>query len=120
MLEIFGVGYPIDLIPFEMGDVYVIVGMDWLSRFGAMIDYEWQMVIVRDPSSGMLTIYGKGTRSGSALCSAARARQSLQHGCMGYLAYVVVTQVEEKGTTSIYDVPVVCDFPDVFPEEWSF
>ena len=40
------VSYPIDLIPIPMRDVYVIVGMDWLSRLGAMIDYEGQRVLV--------------------------------------------------------------------------
>ena len=49
-LEIFGVSFPIDLIPIPMGDVCVIVGMDWLSRFGAMIDCEGQRVVVRTPS----------------------------------------------------------------------
>ena len=39
-LEIFRVSFPIDLIPIPMGDVCMIVEMDWLSRFGAMIDYE--------------------------------------------------------------------------------
>ena len=45
-LEIFGVSFPIDLIPIPMGDVCMIVGMDWLSRFGAMIDCEGQRVVV--------------------------------------------------------------------------
>ena len=40
VLEIFGVEFPIDLVPIGMGDVCVIVGMDWLSRFGAIIDCE--------------------------------------------------------------------------------
>ena len=75
------------------------------------------MVTVRDPSGGVLTMYGKGTRSGSAFCFATRARQSLQHGCMGYLAYVVHTRVGEKISVSISDVPSVHDFHDVFPEE---
>ena len=44
VLEIFGVGFPIDLIPIAMGDVCVIVGMDWLSRFGAVIDCERQRI----------------------------------------------------------------------------
>ena len=35
---IFGVEFPIDLVPIVMGDVCVIVGMDCLSRFGAVID----------------------------------------------------------------------------------
>lgn len=39
-LEISGVSYPIGLIPILKGDVCMIVGVDWLSRFGAMIDYE--------------------------------------------------------------------------------
>ena len=31
VLEIFGVEFPIDLVPIAMGDVYVIVGMDWFA-----------------------------------------------------------------------------------------
>ena len=42
VLEIFEVPYPIDPIPIPMGDVCVIVGMDWLRKFGAMIDCEGQ------------------------------------------------------------------------------
>ena len=67
-----------DLVPIAMGDVCVIVGMDWLSRFGAVIDCERQMVTIQDPSGGVHTVYDEGTRSGSTFCSAARARQSLQ------------------------------------------
>lgn len=37
VLEIFRVPYPIDLISISMGDVCVILGMDWLSSFDAMI-----------------------------------------------------------------------------------
>ena len=107
--------FPIDLIPIPMGDVCVIVGMDWLSRFGAMIDCEGQRVVVRTPSGGELVVYGEGTRLGSGFCSAARARQYIQHGCAGYLAYVVDTRVREQ--LSVSEVPVVREFANVFPEE---
>lgn len=40
VLEIFRVPYPIYLIVIPMGGIYMIVGMDWLSGFGAMIDCE--------------------------------------------------------------------------------
>ena len=40
VLEIFGVSFPIDLIPIPMWDVCVIVGIDWLSPFSDMIDCE--------------------------------------------------------------------------------
>ena len=46
VLEIFGVEFPIDLVPIAMRDVCVIVGMDWLSRFGAVIDCERQLVTI--------------------------------------------------------------------------
>ena len=42
MVEIFGVEFPIDLIPIAMGYVCVIVGMDWLSRYRDLIDSERQ------------------------------------------------------------------------------
>lgn len=74
VLEIFGVGYSIDLIPIAMGYVYVSIGMDWLSRFRVLIDCKQKLVTVRDPIGGVLTIYGEGTRSGSTFCSATRAR----------------------------------------------
>ena len=117
VLEIFGVEFPIDLVPIAMGDVCVIVGMDWLSRFGAVIDCEWQLVTIRDPSGGVLTVYGEGTRPDSAFCSAARARQSLQQGCSGFVAYVVDTRVGAERPSTVEEVPIVREFPDVFPEE---
>ena len=48
------------------------------------------------------------------LISAITARKMLRRGCQGYLA--VVRNVEaDKG--AVDRVPVVCEFPDVFPEE---
>lgn len=37
----------------------------------------------------------------------------------GLLAYVVDTRFVNKRSIYVSDVPVVCDFPDVFPEELS-
>ena len=73
---------------------------------------------VRDPSGGVLTIDGEGTRSGSAFCFAFRARQCLQHRCLEYLAYVVDSRVDEKRSISNSYIPVVRDFPDAFPLEF--
>ena len=46
VLDIFGVEFPIDLVPITMRDVCVIVGMDCLSRFGAVIDCEHPLVTI--------------------------------------------------------------------------
>ena len=51
----------------------VIVGIDLLSRFGAMIDCEGQWVVVRTSSGGEPIIYGQGTKVGSTFCLATRA-----------------------------------------------
>lgn len=48
VLDIFGVRFSIDLIPIVMEDVWVIVGMDWLSQFRALIDCENQLVTIRN------------------------------------------------------------------------
>ena len=108
--------FPIDLVPIAMGDVCVIFGINWLSRFGAVIDYTQQMVTIRDPSGGVLIVYDEGTRSESAFYYAARESQSLQWECIGGLTYVMDTRVTTKRSRSISDVPVVCDFLEFFHE----
>lgn len=52
-----------------------------------MIDCERQLVVAQTPSGGELTLYGEVTR----VDATARAPQYLQHGCLGFLAYVVET-----------------------------
>lgn len=44
-----------------------------------------------------------------------RSRIYLQQGCSGFLAYVMDTQVE--GMKVVVDVPIVREFPDVFPRD---
>ena len=50
------------------------------------------------------------------LISAITARKMLRKGCQGYLALVRDTTAEK---TSISDVPVACEFTDVFPDEFA-
>ena len=38
---------------------------------------------------------------------------------MGFLAYIMDTRVSTGRPSSISNVPVVCEFPDVIPEELS-
>lgn len=114
-MNIFGVSFPIDLIPIPMKQVCVIIGMDWLSHFGAMIDCECQRVVVRTLSSREPIVYGEGTKVGSGFFSVAKARQYILHGCVGFLAYVVDTRARDQ--ISISEVLLVRVFADVFPEE---
>ena len=49
----------------------------------------------------------------SSIISATLARKLMRQGCGAYLAHIVDTQLESP---SIKDIPVICDFPKVFPE----
>lgn len=116
VLDIFSVGFLIDFILIVMVNVCMFTGINWLSRCRAVINCEKQLVMIRDPSRGLITIYGEGTRVGSAFCSTARVRQCLCHGCNGYLAFVVDLRVDGKLTVS--DIPIVREFPNVSPRDF--
>ena len=47
------------------------------------------------------------------LISVMKAQSLLRKGCEGYLAYIVRDDKDVK----LEDIPIVRDFPDVFPEE---
>ena len=82
-----------------MREVNIIVGMDRLNQFDALIDCRKKIVRFRIPSGGELTIWGEGSKGISTFCSAARARKYLQHGCEGFLSYVINARGEKKEAT---------------------
>lgn len=51
-LEMFWVRFPIHCVPISLIRVRIIVGMDWLTRFRDLIDYDHQLVGVQTPSGG--------------------------------------------------------------------
>ncbi|KAJ9538971.1 hypothetical protein OSB04_031704 [Centaurea solstitialis] len=115
-LVIHGVPFRINLIPTPMRGIDVIVGVDRMYQNGGTLDCEGQLVRIRNPSGGELVLYGKGRKKRLAFCTVMKARKYLQHGCAGYLVYAVTGQAEER-KLSVADVPMVSEFPDVFPED---
>ena len=92
----------------------VILGMDWLARHYASLDCREKVVIFRIPNDDEFHFRGDKASMPQNLISAITARKMLRRGCQGYLA--VIRNVEaDKG--AVDRVPVVCEFPDVFPEE---
>ena len=66
------------------------------------------------PGQDEVVLKGEKGYSSYNLISAAKAERFIRKGCKAYLAHVVeVKQVN----SSVRDIPSVCDFPDVFPEE---
>ncbi|GJV53179.1 reverse transcriptase domain-containing protein [Tanacetum coccineum] len=47
----------IDLIPMPMGEIDVVIGMDWLSKYDAIISCQNKLIRIRTPSGGETFIY---------------------------------------------------------------
>ena len=77
-LDIFSESYLIDFVPIPLRESKVIMGMDWLSPDGMMIDFGLHLVRVRTPSRGDLVIHSEGAQRGPTLCSATWVGRYLQ------------------------------------------
>ncbi|KAJ9543326.1 hypothetical protein OSB04_023033 [Centaurea solstitialis] len=73
-------------------------------------------VVVQTLSGGELTIEGDGKRRLPKMCTLAKARKHILHGDSSYSAYVDDSRDEAKKKT-VADVPVVSEYPDVFPDD---
>ncbi|XP_028125311.1 uncharacterized protein LOC114322229 [Camellia sinensis] len=103
-----------NLLPLDMNLFDIILGMDWLGEYGATIDCLTKQISFHPPGQSESTFQGYGVTSPPYLISAARACRLIQKGCRGYLCSVLEGQALNENTDKI---PVVCEFPDVFPKE---
>uniref|UniRef100_A0A251VQQ9 RNA-directed DNA polymerase n=1 Tax=Helianthus annuus TaxID=4232 RepID=A0A251VQQ9_HELAN len=106
--------FSINLIPMQMGSFDVIVGMDWLRRVRAEVVCSEKFIRLPLPNGDSLHVYGEKPSQGLKLMSCIKANKCLRKGTFAFLAHIV--EKKDKGP-SISDVPVVRDFPDVFPED---
>ncbi|XP_035830755.1 uncharacterized protein LOC118480153 [Helianthus annuus] len=105
--------YSIDLIPMSMGEIQVVIGMDWVSRHHAKVVCIRKEIKLTSPSRKHVTIYEE--KGGNpVVCSMLEAHKLMQHGCKAYMVYACES---EKESPKIGDVPVVRDYEDVFPED---
>ena len=92
----------------------MILGMDWLSHHQVVVDCRMKRVTLRTPSDEEVTFIGERLNHLSNVIFAATARTMVRKGCKAYLAYVVDT---EKAKPSSSNIPIVCDYPNMFLEE---
>ncbi|GKF07354.1 putative reverse transcriptase domain-containing protein, partial [Tanacetum coccineum] len=113
--------FNIDLMPIELGSFDVIIGMDWLAKYHAVIvcdeklvriPFENKTLIVRGDGSNQ----GNETRLNIILCT--KTQKYMLKGCHVFLAHVTTKKTEDKSKGKrLEDVPIVRDFPEVFPED---
>ncbi|GKA03804.1 putative reverse transcriptase domain-containing protein [Tanacetum coccineum] len=92
--------FNINLMPVELGSFDAIIGMDWLARYQAIIVCAEK--IVRIPwGNETLIVHGDGSNQGH------EARDETQR------------RLKTTKKKRLEDVPIVRDFPEVFPEDLS-
>ncbi|GKA22741.1 reverse transcriptase domain-containing protein [Tanacetum coccineum] len=108
-------------MPVELGSFDVIIGMDWLAKYHAVIVCAEK--IVRIPfGDEILIVRGDGSSNehGTRLniISCTKAQEYLTKGCHVFLANITATKDKDKSKGKrLEDVPVVQEFPKVFPED---
>ncbi|XP_074327424.1 uncharacterized protein LOC141665346 [Apium graveolens] len=107
-IEIAGHIFTANLIPFQLGEFDVILGMDWLASFSTQIDCKDKRVVLSLPQ-GKKVIF-KGQRQTQTFLTSMQAKKLIQKGCEAYLAYVVD---KSREVSNPEDIPVVRDFQDV-------
>ncbi|XP_071687649.1 uncharacterized protein [Rutidosis leptorrhynchoides] len=98
-------------IRIEVGD-----GMDWLSRHKASIKCDKKIIYFPLADETRVVARGERGRFNCPLISMMKAKKSLATGCDSFLAYVIDAKKEKK---FVSDIPIVFEFPEVFPDELS-
>ena len=80
-----------------------------------MVDCRIKKVTIRTPNEDEVTFIGERSNHLSNVISVATTRTMVRKGCEAYLAYVIDT---EKARPSVFDIPTVSDFLDMFLEEF--
>ncbi|GJW08745.1 putative reverse transcriptase domain-containing protein [Tanacetum coccineum] len=120
-LGLLGHPFDIDLMTVELGSFDVIIGMDWLAKYHALIVCEEK--VVRIPyGDEVLIIQGDDcdgrSKSNLNIISCTKTQKYMEKGCQVYLAQVTSKKNEDESEEKrLEDVPIVREFPEVFLED---
>ncbi|GJR01710.1 putative reverse transcriptase domain-containing protein [Tanacetum coccineum] len=115
--------FNIDLMPVELGSFDIIIGMDWLRKYHAVIVCDEKLVQI--PYGNETLIFhgnesNNGRESRLTIISCSKAQEYMAKGCQIFLAQISAKKEEDKSEgKKLKDVPIVRDFPEVFPEDLS-
>ncbi|GKC03736.1 putative reverse transcriptase domain-containing protein [Tanacetum coccineum] len=113
--------FNIDLMHVPLGSFDVIIGMDWLTKYHGLITCDEK--IVRVPFRREMLIFqgnGNNIRGESRLniISCSKAQEYLSRGCDVFFAHITIKEAKDESEGKrLEDVPIVRDFPEVFPED---
>ncbi|GKG18618.1 hypothetical protein Tco_0372916, partial [Tanacetum coccineum] len=108
-------------MPVELGSFDVIIDMDWLEKYHALIVCDEK--VVRIPYGDEVLIirgddYGNGSKLNIISCT--KTQKHIQKERQVYLAQVTSKKAEDKSKEKqLEDVPIIREFPKVFPDDLS-
>ncbi|GKF52537.1 putative reverse transcriptase domain-containing protein, partial [Tanacetum coccineum] len=111
--------FNIDLMPVEMGSFDVIISIDWLSQYHAVIICEDKLVCVPIRNE-ILTFHGDRSNnvheSRLNIISCTKTQKYLLKECPIFLAHVTMKKAKDKSKEKrLDDIPIVQGFPKFFP-----
>nr|GEV03493.1 reverse transcriptase domain-containing protein [Tanacetum cinerariifolium] len=115
--------FNIDLMHVEHGSFDAIICMDWLAKCHVVIVCAEK--IIRIPwGNEILIVHGDGSDRGNEtrlnIISCAKIQKYIQKRCHVFLAYITMKETKDKSEKKqLEDVPIVQNFPKVFPEDLS-
>ncbi|XP_073022270.1 uncharacterized protein [Primulina eburnea] len=107
-----------NLIQLNMSGFDAILGMDWLSKNNAIVDCNGKSVTLKRPDRAEVKYQGSIRERKSkekVILSASRAWKIMKEGNEAFMAFI--NEVKENEEVKLEDIPIVREFPDVFPEE---
>ncbi|XP_070029161.1 uncharacterized protein [Nicotiana sylvestris] len=107
-----GLETSVDLLLLDMVEFDVILGMDWLSPYYAILYCHAKTVTLALPGLPRLEWKGTPGHSPSRVISYPKARRMVEKG---YLAYLARIRYSDAEVSSIKSVPIVREFLEVFP-----
>lgn len=116
MVEIDWVTMTVDLIPLDLPEFDVILGMDFLSRYRTSMDCYRKEVVLRRPKEVEVIFRDDRKILPTSIISIIKAEKLLSKGCMAYLTHVIHTQVSKLKPKNI---PIIWEFLDVFPKNYQ-
>ncbi|KAI3821399.1 hypothetical protein L1987_08966 [Smallanthus sonchifolius] len=114
IIEIEGHKFPSILFLLTLGGFDIVLGMDWLAAKEAQIICKRKRLQLKAPSGSPIMVYGDWNCMMPNIISMIKAESYMRRGCEAYLAYVIDDRMK---TNELKNVPVVCNFPEVFPED---
>nr|GEX99900.1 hypothetical protein [Tanacetum cinerariifolium] len=114
--------FNIDLIPIELGSFDVIIGMDWLAKYHAVIVCAEKIVHILWGNETLVVHddeINQGNETHLYIISCTKTHKYMLKGCHIFLAHVITKETKDKsGEKLLEDVPIVRYFPKVFPEDF--